>query len=228
MLIGGAIALIVVVVFAIVGLLTLDLRRTDHAHWLDALKTWQGLIGSVLGFLGAAGVLVLSTSIQSDAEVRRATAASHAIGLGLAYEVQAMGVGLRAAQQVGHKDLAAADPGSTCLGYAQTLQQALITTTPVYSAVLPRMVDFGDENLHAFVTFHSLYANLLRTVPDVIDHDCTDAATAPVFLAWLVGQVDQIMLYYGEIAANYGIASAETGNPGGTAAPPSIAALAGQ
>ena len=55
MLVASALALLIFVVAAIGSLLALDLGRTDHAHWLDALKTWQQLIGSVLGFLGAAG-----------------------------------------------------------------------------------------------------------------------------------------------------------------------------
>ena len=72
MLVASALALLIFVVAAIGSLLALDLGRTDHAHWLDALKTWQQLIGSVLGFLGAAGVLVLSTAIQQNQAQREA------------------------------------------------------------------------------------------------------------------------------------------------------------
>ena len=212
MVVAGALALLIFVVAAIGALLALDLGRTEHRHWLDALKTWQQLIGAVLGFLGAAGVLVLSTAISQDNDTRKSAAAAHSIGLGLAYEVQAMGVGLQAAQRNGHTDMALADPGSKCLGYALSLQQSLVTATPVYDALLPRMVDFGDENLHAFVTFHSLYANLLRTIPDILSHDdCNSAEAAPVFMAYMAGQVDQIMLYYGEIATYYDIAKADDG-----------------
>jgi hypothetical protein len=217
MIVAGAAALLIFVVAAIGALLALDLSRTEHRHWLDALKSWQQLIGAVLGFLGAAGVLVLSTAISQNNELIRSAQAAHAIGLGLAYEAQAMGVGLKAAQQIGHKDLENADPGSKCLGYASTLQQTLVPTTPVYDAVLPRMVDFGDENLHAFVTFHALYANLLRSVPDIIANDCRDAATSPVFLTYMVGQVDEVMLYYAEIADTYGIAPPDAGNPSSAA-----------
>lgn len=213
MLVAGALALLIFVVAAIGALLALDVGRTDHRHWLDALKSWQQLIGAVLGFLGAAGVLVLSTAIQSDNDLRKSQAAAHAIGLGLAYEVQAIGVGLKAAQVVGHVDLEAADPGSLCVGYATALQQVKVPATPVYNAVLPRMVDFGETNLHDFVTFYSLYSNLFQRVPDIIRDNCSDTQHAADWLAFMVGQVDSMMLFYGSIATNYGIAGANVGVP---------------
>jgi len=213
MLVAGALALLIFVVVAIGALLALDLRRTEHRHWLDALKTWQQLIGSVLGFLGAAGVLVLSTAISQDVDRTKAIASAHAIGLGLAYEVQAMGVGLKAALAVGQYDLTLANAGEKCAGYVQTLQDVMVTSTPVYDAVLPRMVDFGDTNLHDFVTFYALYTNLLRSLPTVIAKDCPDAEHAGDWMAFMVGQVEHIMSYYASIADTYGIAGATTGVP---------------
>jgi hypothetical protein len=213
MLVVGAVALLIFVVVAIAALLALDLQRTEHRHWLDALKTWQQLIGSVLGFLGAAGVLVLSTAISQETDRVKAANSAHAIGLGLAYEVQAIGVGLKAAQAVGQYDLTLANPGEKCVGYAETLQDVMVTNTPVYAAVLPRMVDFGDANLHDFVTFYALYTNLLRSLPSVIAKDCPDTEHAGDWLAFMVGQVEHIMDYYASIADTYGIANAQTGVP---------------
>lgn len=213
MLVVGAVALLIFVVVAIGALLALDLQRTEHRHWLDALKTWQQLIGSVLGFLGAAGVLVLSTAISQETDRVKAANSAHAIGLGLAYEVQALGVGLKAAQAVGHYDLTLPNPGEKCIGYAQTLQDVMVTNTPVYAAVLPRMVDFGDANLHDFVTFYALYTNLLHSLPTVIAKDCADTAHAGDWLGFMVSQVENIMGYYASIADTYGIANAQTGMP---------------
>lgn len=213
MLVASALALLVVVVVTIGALLTIDLRRTEHQHWLDALKSWQALIGSVLGFLGAAGVLVLSTAISHDNDLQKSEEAAHAIGLGLAYEVQAMGVGLKTAQVVGHEDLALADPGQKCVGFASTLQQVMTSTTPVYDAVLPRMVDFGDENLHDFVTFYALYSYLLRSLPAIISQYCPEAALASPYMGLMVGEIDHDMDYYASIAAKYGIAGPNDGVP---------------
>lgn len=216
MLVAGALALLIFVVAAIGALLALDLGRTEHRHWLDALKTWQQLIGSVLGFLGAAGVLVLSTAISQESDRVKAINSAHAIGLGLAYEVQAMGVGLKAAQAVGQYDLTLPNPGEKCIGYAQTLQDVMVPTTPVYDAVLPRMVDFGDVNLHDFVTFYALYTNLQHALPTVVEKNCSDTEHAGDWLAFMVGQVENIMGFYASIADNYGIAGATTGVPQGS------------
>jgi hypothetical protein len=223
MLVAGALALLIFVVAAIGALLALDLGRTEHRHWLDALKTWQLLIGAVLGFLGAAGVLVLSNAIQADNEIKRSASASHAIGLGLAYEVQAMGVGLKAAQQIGHYDMTLADPGSKCIGYASTLQGVMVEETPVYTAVLPRMVDFGDTNLHDFVTFYSIYNNLRRSLPDIVANGCPAPGAATGYMQLMLSSVDNAMDYYASIAANYGITGADVGNAAARSAAPSSA-----
>jgi hypothetical protein len=213
MIVASALALLVVVVVTIGALLTVDLRRTEHQHWLDALKTWQALIGSVLGFLGAAGVLVLSTAISHDNDIEKSEQAAHSIGLGLAYEVQALGLGLRTAQQLGHYDLAHSDPGGRCAHYAETLQQVMTPATPVYDAVLPRMVDFGETNLHEFVTFYALYQNLLRSLPNNISQNCLETQVAPQVIEFMVEQVDNVMGYYGDIAKLYGIIAPDAEGP---------------
>ena len=209
---AGALALLIFVVAAIGALLAVDLGRTEHRHWLDAFKSWQQLIGAVLGFLGAAGVLVLSTAIQQDSDMRKSAAAAHEIGLGLAYEVESMGIGLKTGQAIGTMiDLASPTIQPTCVSYATTMQRVLEPSTPVYTAVLPRMVDFGDANLELFVRFYAIYASFLRELPDEISEGC---AAAPVEeTRYMIGQVGHAMDLYAIIARNYGITPADAGIP---------------
>ena len=226
MLVAGALALLILVVAAIGALLALDLGRTEHRHWLDALKSWQQLIGAVLGFLGAAGVLVLSTAIQQDNDTRKSAEAAHAIGLGLALEVERMGTGLRLGKAIGETiDLKAAPEllAQTCVNYSQTLQHHLLAVTPVYDAVLSRMVDFGDHNLSIFVRFYGFFYDFQQALKDVDQAACTAAAADEI--TYIEHQVAGGLGYYKLVADNYPIAPADIdsrppvspGSPGSSA-----------
>ncbi|MEO8757884.1 MAG: hypothetical protein ABI398_09075 [Devosia sp.] len=210
MLVAGALALLIFVVAAIAALLAVDLGRTEHRHWLDALKSWQQLIGAVLGFLGAAGVLVLSTAISQDNDIKKSAAASHAIGLGLALEVERMGTGLRLGKAIGATiDLSAPAEqlARTCVNYSTTLQSHLLKVTPVYDAVLPRMVDFGDENLAIFVRFYGFFYDFQQALKEV-DQSACDAAAADE-ITYIQHQIAGGMGYYKLISDNYPIAAAD-------------------
>lgn len=210
MIVAGALALLIFVVAAIGALLALDLGRTDHAHWLDALKSWQQLIGAVLGFLGAAGVLVLSTAIQQDLDVRKRADEAHAIGLGMALEVERMAIGLKLGQQIGATiDFADPQLAQTCVGFSQAMQRGLSPATPVYNAVLPQMVSFGDANLAIFVRFYSFYSDFVRGLKEVNQAAC-DAAAADE-IRFVMSQINGGMGYYEIIARNYDIAPASAG-----------------
>lgn len=210
MLVAGALALLVMVVAAIGALLSLDLGRTEHRHWLDALKSWQQLLGAVLGFLGAAAVLVLSTAIQQDNDTRKAAEAAHAIGLGLALEVERMGTGLRLGRAIGETIDLKAPPqqlAQTCHNYSRTLQHHLLAVTPVYDAVLARMVDFGDTNLAIFVRFYGFFYDFQQALKDV-DQAACDAAAADE-ITYIQHQVEGGLGYYALIAKSYPIAPAD-------------------
>jgi hypothetical protein len=231
MLVAGALALLILVVAAIGALLALDLGRTEHRHWLDALKSWQQLIGAVLGFLGAAGVLVLSTAIQDDSEIKKSAQESHAIGLGLALEVERMGTGLRLGKAIGATIDLGAPPeqlSQTCVNYSQTLQHHLLAVTPVYDAVLPRMVDFGDENLAIFVRFYGFFYDFQQALKDVDEAACRAAAADEI--TYIQHQITGGMGYYKLIADNYPIAPADIDDtqsvspPSGPSSAPSSAA----
>ncbi len=201
---------LIFVVAAIGALLALDLGRTDHAHWLDALKSWQQLIGAVLGFLGAAGVLVLSTAIQQDLDGRKRADEAHAIGLGMALEVERMAIGLKLGQQIGATiDFADPQLAQTCVSFAQAMQRGLSPATPVYNAVLPQMVSFGDANLGIFVRFYSFYSDFVRGLEEVNQAAC--AAAAEDEIRFVMSQINGGMGYYEIIARNYDIAPANLG-----------------
>ena len=211
MLVASALALLIFVVAAIGSLLALDLGRTDHSHWLDALKTWQQLIGSVLGFLGAAGVLVLSTAIQQDQAAREAERSAHAIGYGLALEVERMAIGLKLGQQIAATiDFDAPGLNQTCVMFSEAMQRGLAPATPVYNAVLPQMVEFGDANLGIFVRFYSFYGDFVRGLGEVNQAAC-DAAAADE-IKFVISQINGGMGYYEIIARNYDIAPAAAGS----------------
>lgn len=211
MLVAGALALLILVVAMIVALLALDLGRTEHRHWLDALKSWQQLIGAVLGFLGAAGVLVLSSAISQSTDQVKADRAAHAIGLGLALEVERMGTGLKLGQAIGQMIDPATDPNlpRTCLNYSKNLQANLREETPVYDAVLPRMVDFGDDNLAIFVRFYSFFDDFRQALREVDESAC--AAAPQDEITYIQHQVAGGLGLYAIIAGNYAIAPVEAG-----------------
>ena len=210
MIVAGALALLIFVVAAIGALLALDLGRTDHGHWLDALKSWQQLIGAVLGFLGAAGVLVLSTAIQQDLDVRKRGDEAHAIGLGMALEVERMAIGLKLGQQIGAMiDFTDPQLAQTCVNFSDAMQRGLSPATPVYNAVLPQMVSFGDANLGIFVRFYSFYADFVRGLKEVNQAACGAAAADEI--RFVMSQINGGMGYYEIIARNYDIAPADAG-----------------
>lgn len=210
MIVAGALALLIFVVAAIGALLALDLGRTDHAHWLDALKSWQQLIGAVLGFLGAAGVLVLSTAIQQDLDARKRVDEAHAIGLGMALEVERMAIGLKLGQQIGATiDFNDPQLAQTCVSFSEAMQRGLSPATPVYNAVLPQMVSFGDANLAIFVRFYSFYSDFVRGLKEVNQAACDVAAADEI--RFVMSQINGGMGYYEIIARNYDIAPADAG-----------------
>jgi hypothetical protein len=204
-LVYAAVALLVAVVLSLVLLLVLDLRRLQRSEWIDALKQWQSLLGAVLGFLGAAGVLVLGSAIESGNERARQEQAAHAIGTGLALEVERLSVGLQVGRQIG-ASIDFDDPAlpQVCVSYSQALQRALAPETPVYDAVLGRMVDFGDLNLSVFVRFYAFYEDFLRGLPEINETAC--AAAAADEIRYIIGQINGGFGYYEIIAKRYDIA----------------------
>jgi hypothetical protein len=208
LLIIAASILVIGVVASLVWLLWVELRRLPQGERLAGLKAWQGLIGSVLGLLGGAGVLVLGTAISSAERQQQELKGAHAIGLGLALEAEKLSTGLVLGREVGKtidfSEAAAGDLPQACLFFSQALQRALVPGTPVYEAVLPRMVEFGDDNLAMFVRFYALYLDLIRGLKQIDQAACNDEAESEI--RYIVSQVDLGMRFYHAIAERYGVA----------------------
>lgn len=208
MLIIGAIVLVVGVVASLAAVIYLDLRKLGRSQWVGELKQWQTLIGSVLGFIGAAGVLVLGFAVESEQSQKRAEQAAHAIGMGLALEAEKLALGLQVGRQIGQSiDLGKADLRLDCVTYSQALQRALAPSTPVYDALLDNMVDFGDANLAIFVRFHAFYEEFLRGLPEIDETAC--AANAEDEIRYIMSQIEGGMSFYEIIARRYDIAPAQ-------------------
>ena len=163
MFLFAAILLILVVLAAAVFAVGSDVLRRPAGERLHGIKDWQGLIGAVLGFMGAAGVLVLGTAIQDDQNRAAQVQREHAIGYGLALESERLANGLISAVSI--VNLIASDPDQdyalTCNNFIATLNDILPRETPVWTAALGSMIAFGDNNLAVFVRFYGLYDELV-------------------------------------------------------------------
>jgi hypothetical protein len=223
MLVAGALALLIFVVAAIVALLALDIGRRENRHWLDALKSWQQLIGAVLGFLGAAGVLVLSSAIQTNIEQVRAQNTAHAVGLALAIEVERIGVGLKLGKAIGQTIDLANDPNlaRTCLNYSRNLQAHLLAETPVYDAVLSKTSDFGESNLATFIRFYGYFDDFKQGLKEVDEPACNAAPADEI--TYMEHQIDGGLSFYAYIATLYDIAPLEAGMASQEPSPPPTA-----
>jgi hypothetical protein len=164
MVLTAAILLIVVVIVATILTVGSDVVRRPDGEKLVAFKDWQALIGAVLGFMGAAGVLVLGTAIEGDQERQRAVARQHAIGYGLALEAERISNGLTSV--IGIANLIRANPEQdyelTCNNFISTMSDVLARDTPVYLAALDEMIEFGDQNLALFVRFFGLHSEIVQ------------------------------------------------------------------
>jgi hypothetical protein len=204
MVIFAAIVLIAGVLGTLGLLLFYDLRHRGRPEWLSELKAWQTLIGSVLGLIGGAGVLVLGNAIETEETRAREMRMAHAIGLGLAIEVEKLTVGLKLGREIGGTiDFAATGLPATCLQFSQLMQRALMPKHPVYDAVLDQMVDFGDTNLTTFVRFYGFYDEFIRALPEVNQAACDEAAADEI--RYVLSQINGGLGFYEIIAGNYDI-----------------------
>jgi hypothetical protein len=169
MIIFAAVLLIVVVLAAAVFVVGTNVIERPKGERLHALKDWQSLIGSVLGFMGAAGVLVLGTSIQNDQTRAEALKREHTIGLALAYEAEALTneiAGMIAIVNIINTQPEGTDWSYACNELVKELANSIDGDKPVWTAALGEMVGFGDQNLQLFVRYHLYYDELVELVTE--------------------------------------------------------------
>jgi hypothetical protein len=200
----GAIALLVLLLVAIVGVIVLDIGKQGWSNWLTVLREWQQTLGTVAGFLGAAVVLVLGTALTRDDDQQKAIQTSNAIGQALAYEAERMTTGLELGRRMAlTADSTAGDAARQCASMAQALGEQLQAQTPVFDASIQRLVDFGAQDLANFVRFYSFYAELRHTLANINAESCADAG--PAQLDYMISQVKLGLGYYQVFAPAYPI-----------------------
>ena len=200
---GGA--LLAVVALTVLTLIIADLTRPERGHWLNSLREWQGLVGSMLGFVSAASVFVLSAGVTGYQEELRRESTNHSLGLALAFEVERLALGLQVVSYMGSTIPAddAAQP-ATCMNYLRESRRALAANTPIWDASLTRLVDFSDATLLLFARFYTLYGEFIRGLPD-IDQAMCDAQPADE-IGFVFGQAKGAIMYYQAIASHFDVA----------------------
>jgi hypothetical protein len=194
--------LVGVTLAGLLAIIVLDVRSRGIENWLEIVHAWQGTIGTVAGFVTAAGILALTTIIQQDADRERAAQAAYAIGHGLAIEAERLVNPLQIGRYIiADIDLEGADVADQCWNLAQSLHEILVSETPVYNAVLSNMMDFGDENLAVFVRFFGNYADFRHYV-GTMDRALCDASGADQ-IRYLSSSINNALGFYGIIAARY-------------------------
>lgn len=202
MLLWSALAVLCVALIGLTTIILLDVKAKGWANWVGTLREWQNTIGTVAGFLSAAGVLMLSAAIQNNAELARSERASLAIGQALAYEVERLTGPLQTAygiaQSIGPENAALPH---VCVNLMHDMLGTMIDETPVYDAVLSETPDFGEYNLALFTRIYAFFHDFRREISTDVEGRC---AANP---AGEIGYVTRIMAsgfaYYQLVAEAY-------------------------
>src|SRR5215207_386018 len=83
-----AVLLVLVVIAVMVAIIIFDVFTLGTKGRLNALRQWQALIGTMLGFVTGAGVLAISSAIQDETQVRRDREALVQVGNALRVEAR--------------------------------------------------------------------------------------------------------------------------------------------
>lgn len=202
MLLWSAIAVLVLALAGLSAIIVYDVRAKGWSNWLTTLHDWQGTLGTVAGFLSAAGALMLSTAIQSNADVSRAARASDSIGQALAYEVERLTGPMQTAYTIGQSiDLNGQGLDKACCDLLGVLNQTLVDERPVYDAVLGQTLDFGDYNLALFTRIYAFHHDFAREVATDVDSRCAANPTGEI--GYVMRMMRSGFAYYQLVAEAY-------------------------
>jgi len=169
----AAILLVVGVIALLVAIIVFDVFTLGTKGKLSALKQWQTLIGTMLGFVTGAGVLALSTAIQDETRHERNQQALVQVGNALRVEASDLDGVLSRAQSLG-PSLMPSDPNKPpgCSGPVNEMIDAFQRETPIYTAAVPNFIEVGEPNLALFVSFYAGFEELARAAKQYADDGC--------------------------------------------------------
>ena len=197
-----AVLLVLVVIALLVAVIAFDVFTLGTKGRLNALKQWQVLIGTMLGFVTGAGVLAISSAIQDETQVRRDREALGQVGTALKVEASDLDSVLARAQLL-RDTLMPSDPHKPagCSGPVNELVDAFQRETPIYSAAVPNFVRVGEPNLALFVSFYAGFEELARAAKQYGDNGCPVVAKETVALFY--GRIEAARADFARIAAIY-------------------------
>lgn len=202
MLLWSALAVLCVALAGLSTIILFDVRAKGWPDWVSTLRGWQNTIGTVAGFLSAAGALMLSAAIQNNAELARSERASLAIGQALAYEVERLTGPLQTAygiaQSIAPDDAALPE---VCMNLMRDMSRTMIDETPVYTAVLGETPSFGEYNLALFTRIYAFFHDFRREIATDMESRCT--ANPAGEIAYVMRIMSSGFAYYQLVAEAY-------------------------
>ncbi|RJG42826.1 MULTISPECIES: hypothetical protein [unclassified Mesorhizobium] len=207
MLAISSIAVALIVAGLVIVILT-DIRTDGAVTWIGTLREWQTMLGTLIGFATAAGILALSTAFQQETTAQRNAEATVHAGHALAVEARSMNDVLQRVRQTAAtfhavSGDAAAVGSAGCSGVIEELDNAFVRSTPIYDSIAPKLADFGDPNLALFVNFYATHSGILRDADYYVSKGCPP--TRPEVATQFMKRLDDANDYYQRIAKIYGI-----------------------
>jgi hypothetical protein len=207
MLAISSISVALIVAGLVVVILT-DIRTDGSVSWIGRLRDWQTMLGTLIGFATAAGILALSTAFQDEATAERNAEATIHAGRALAIEARSMNDVLQRVRQAvttfhAVSGSAEASNSAGCSGVIQELDNAFVRNTPIYESIAPKLADFGDPNLALFVNFYATHSGIVRDGDFYVSKGCPP--TRPEVATQFMKRLDDANDYYQRIAKIYGV-----------------------